>query len=133
MNEIQVSVRFNETDALGHVNNTSYFIYLEEARIKFFETLRVGLDAGDWSFILASIKCDFINQAYFNQLLTVKTYVTKIGTKSFELEQEIVCSQTNQLISSSKSVLVNFDFREQKSIILSQTLRENLDNKLVVR
>lgn len=133
MNEIQVSVRFSETDALGHVNNTSYFIYLEEARIKFFETVRAGLDEADCSFILASIKCDFINQAYFNQLLTVKTCVNRIGTKSFDLEQDIVCSQTNQLIGRSQSVLVNFDFKKQKSIVLSDSLREELDKKIVIK
>jgi len=30
MHEIQVNVRFSETDALGHINNASYFVYLEE-------------------------------------------------------------------------------------------------------
>lgn len=132
MNEIQVSVRFSETDALGHVNNTSYFIYLEEARIKFFETVRAGLGEVDWSCILASIKCDFINQAYFNQLLTVKTFVTRIGTKSFDLKQDIICSQTNQLIGRSQSVLVNFDFKKQKSIVLSNSLKEELDKNIVI-
>ena len=39
MQELEVNVRFSETDALGHINNTSYFIYLEEARMKFFEAL----------------------------------------------------------------------------------------------
>lgn len=39
MYETQVKVRFCETDALGHINNTSYFIYLEEARIAFFEEM----------------------------------------------------------------------------------------------
>lgn len=37
MYETQVKVRFCETDALGHINNTSYFIYLEEARIAFLK------------------------------------------------------------------------------------------------
>lgn len=37
MHELKVNVRFSETDALGHINNTSYFIYLEEARMKFLK------------------------------------------------------------------------------------------------
>lgn len=32
MHEIQVTIRLCETDALGHINNASYFVYLEEAR-----------------------------------------------------------------------------------------------------
>lgn len=33
--ETAVKVRFCETDALGHISNISYFIYLEEARTDF--------------------------------------------------------------------------------------------------
>ncbi len=53
MHELEVNVRFSETDALGHVNNTSYFVYLEEARLKFFEAL--GLATNDFNFLLAPL------------------------------------------------------------------------------
>lgn len=126
MRDIEVNVRFCETDALGHVNNTSYFIYLEEARIKFFESLGYKMDANNWNFILASAHCDFINQGYFNQLLTITTYVTEIGNKSFEISHDILCSQTKQLIAKGKAVMVYFNFDEQKSEKLPEVLRENL-------
>ena len=32
MYEFEIMVRFGETDAAGHVNNASYFIYFEEAK-----------------------------------------------------------------------------------------------------
>lgn len=99
MHEIQVTVRFCETDALGHINNASYFVYLEEARIRFFESIGYNMDIKGWNFILASTKCDFVSQGYFNQILAIKTYVSKIGTKSFQLEHDIVCAQTKQLIT----------------------------------
>ncbi len=99
MHELQINVRFGETDALGHINNTSYFIYLEEARVKYFETLGYSMDVKKWHFILASTKCDFLSQGYFNQILTVKTWVSRIGSKSFQLDHEIVCSRTNDLIA----------------------------------
>ncbi len=124
--ELQVTVRFGETDALGHINNTSYFIYLEEARIRFFEALGYGLDAKKWNFILASTKCDFINQGYFNQLLTIRTFVSKIGTKSFQLEHELICANTGKLIAKGNATIVYFDFEAQKSKPLPALLREQL-------
>lgn len=124
--ETQVTVRFCETDALGHINNTSYFIYLEEARIKFFESLGYSMNTDEWNFIVASTKCDFVNQGYFNQILTIKTYVTKIGTKSFEINHDIGCSQTGQLIAKGNAVIVFFDFKEQKSKHIPELLREGL-------
>lgn len=126
MQEIQVHVRFGETDALGHINNTSYFIYLEEARIRFFESLGFTMQLNDWKFILASTKCDFVSQGYFVQILTVKTYVSRIGSKSFQLEHDIVCSQTNELIAKGNAIIVYYDFKNQKSEELPDLLKEGL-------
>lgn len=126
MQKIQVHVRFGETDALGHINNTSYFIYLEEARIRFFESLGFTMQLNDWKFILASTKCDFVSQGYFDQILTVKTYVSRIGSKSFQLEHDIVCSQTNELIAKGNAIIVYYDFKNQKSEELPDLLIEGL-------
>ncbi|MFE8700427.1 acyl-CoA thioesterase [Cytobacillus sp. FJAT-54145] len=131
MHEIQVTVRFGETDALGHINNASYFIYLEEARIRFFESVGYNMNVKSWNFILASTKCDFVSQGYFNQILTIKTYVSKIGTKSFQLEHEIICSQTNALIAKGNAIIVYFDFVNQKSDVIPAELREGLESYLV--
>lgn len=126
MNETQVRVRFCETDALGHINNTSYFIYLEEARVRLVEALGYSMDATNWKFILASTKCDFINQAYFNQHLVIKTYVSKIGTKSFQLEHEIICAKTGKLIAKGYEAMVYFDFEQQLSRPIPESVREGL-------
>lgn len=131
MQEIQVQARFGETDALGHINNTSYFVYLEEARIRFFESLGYSMELNAWKFILASTKCDFVSQGYFDQLLTVKTYVSRIGSKSFQLEHDIVCSQTQQLIAKGNAIIVYYDFTNQKSESLPELLKEGLKSYLL--
>src|SRR5690554_2100654 len=131
MHEVQIKVRFSETDALGHVNNASYFIYLEEARIDFIEHLGQDMSTRDWNFILASVKCDFINQAYFNQQLTIKTYTSKIGKKSFTLQHEIICTETNKLIAKGEAVMVCFDFKNQVSKAISEEVKKQLESTLV--
>ncbi|MGD7044403.1 acyl-CoA thioesterase [Jeotgalibacillus proteolyticus] len=128
MEQREVTVRFCETDALGHVNNTSYFIYLEEARIHFFSSLGYPMDVKRWNFILASTKCDFINQGYFNQVLTITTSISRIGTKSFELDHQILCAQTGEQIAKGNAVIVYFDFESQSSA----SIPEELKNKLAV-
>lgn len=126
MHEIEITGRFSETDALGHINNTSYFVYLEEARIKFFQLLGFNMKAKDWNFILAATTCNFINQGYFNQIFSIKTYVSKIGTKSFQLEHDIVCAQTKQIIASASAVVVYYNYEEQKSEQIPELLKSQL-------
>ena len=133
MKEIQIKVRFCETDLAGHINNTSYFIYLEEARTSFFEHLLENKEATKTNFILASIKCDFVNQGFYKQPLSVKTSVSTIGSKSFSLDHEVICSDTQQLIAKGNAVIVNFDYEQQKSVVLSEEMREILNGNLVYK
>ncbi len=129
--EIEVYVRFCETDAIGHVNNTSYFLYFEEARTKFFSILHPERKRS-LGFILASIKCDYINQAYAEQILKVYTYVTKIGNKSFTMEQIIKSEADGKIIAQAIVTTVCFNHKEQKSITIPEVLRQNLQQKLLV-
>lgn len=124
--ESMVTVRFSETDALGHVNNTSYFIYLEEARLHFLKEMEMDLKIRNWSFILASTKCDFLAQAYFDQILKINTTVSRVGTKSFQLEHDIYCAQTGSPIAKGTAILVQFNFDKQESEPIPVLLKEKL-------
>jgi acyl-CoA thioester hydrolase len=125
--ESYITVRFGETDVLGHVNNASYFIYLEEARIRFFQELGYPMDTKEWQFILASIKCDFLDQAYFSQELKITTIVSHIGSKSFTLSHEIRDAKQDTLIAKGIAVTVYFDFNQQKSETIPSELRNKLE------
>ncbi|WP_087972405.1 acyl-CoA thioesterase [Oceanobacillus rekensis] len=128
--DIEVYVRFCETDAIGHVNNTSHFLYFEEARTKFFRMIHPNRQSSS-SFILASIKCDYIEQAYAGQVLKVSTNVLYIGTKSFTIRHRLIASDSNKIIAEAEAVTVCFDFKNQKTIPLNRELRESLEEYMV--
>lgn len=125
--ETNITVRFGETDLLGHVNNVSYFAYLEHARVQFFKVLTTREKNDAWQFILASVKCDFLAQAYFDQSLTIVTKVARIGNKSFELEHVISDNETGKLVAKGHSTVVYFDFKEQESKPIPENVREKLE------
>lgn len=117
----EIKVRFSETDLMGHVNNASYFVYLEEARIEF---LRDMLSEQKKSFVVVSVKCDFIRQAYFDQRLIIHTRVVDIGNTSFTLVHEMKDKESGQLIAKGQSVVVHFNREKQKSEPLTEDMRE---------
>ncbi|TAA72004.1 acyl-CoA thioesterase [Planococcus salinarum] len=129
--ETKVKVRFCETDALGHISNISYFIYLEEARTDFFIDLGFGADLEDWKVILASAKCDFVRQGYYNQKLEVVTEVLRIGRSSFTIVHRIQDAETGELIANGEASAVYFDFKAQKSEKIPDNLRKMLEKHLV--
>lgn len=129
--ETKVKVRFCETDALGHISNISYFIYLEEARTDFFIDLGFGADLEDWKVILASAKCDFVRQGYYNQKLEVVTEVLRIGRSSFTIVHRVQDAETGELIANGEASAVYFDFKAQKSETIPDNLRKMLEKHLV--
>lgn len=72
-----------------------------------------------------------LSQGYFNQILTVKTWVSRIGGKSFQLDHEIVCTQTGNLLAKGNAIIVYFDFVEQESAVIPDLLRESLKQNLI--
>lgn len=113
-----------ETDLLGHVNNSNYFVYLEEARIEFFKQI---FPEKKQSFVVASVKCDFIRQAFFDQHLIIHTKVVKIGNKSFELQHEITDKNTGETIANGQSIVVYFNFEKQQGESITTEMRKKLD------
>ncbi|MGP4069557.1 acyl-CoA thioesterase [Halobacillus sp. B29] len=126
--KIRVRVRFCETDMAGHVNNTSYFIYLEEARGKFFQEVIPEELNSSGQFILASTKCDFVSQAYFGQELIVSSWVSHIGNSSFYFTHSIEAADTGEQIADSEAVVVHFNYEAQKSETIPQHLRDALES-----
>ena len=131
VHEIPVKVRFSETDALGHISNISYFIYLEEARTEFFAELGFGRDINNWKIILASASCDFVSQGYYNQKLVVQTAVSRIGNSSFQVVHEIKDAESGELVAKGQASAVHFNFKTQKSEALPEANCQQLEKHLL--
>jgi len=126
--EISVYVRVSETDMFGHVNNTSHFLYFEEARTKFFQEIYPSRDS-TVSFILASITCDYLKQAYYGEALKVLTSVSEIGIKSFHMTQTL--AKGDQVIAEATATAVCFDYEEQRTVPLPESVKSNLREKMI--
>lgn len=121
-----IRTRYCESDVLGHINNVSYFIYLEQARVDFFVDTNILDNSKEWSFVVASAHCDYLKQAYVNQNLVVKTWVSHIGRTSIKLKHKILDQTSEELIAEGEVVLVSFSFTAQKSEPLHERTVEKL-------
>ena len=115
-----IQVRFNDTDALGHLNNTSYALYSEQGRVEFLNRFR---DEGV-NLILAHISLDFLQQVRFRDSVYVLTRIAKVGRTSVTLAQEIYGN--DELAARSQSVVVMFDYNAQKPVPISDEVRAKL-------
>lgn len=115
-----VQVRFADTDALGHLNNTAYAVYAELARLAFFRATQTEVG----SLILAHLALDFRKQVRFGDEVSVATWVEKVGTSSVTLYQEIQAAGAT--VAEARSVVVHFDYAAQRSKPLPEAVRAEL-------
>ena len=117
---MQVQVRFNDTDALGHVNNAAFAHYAELGRLHFLHD--VGLDPS--RLILARLEIDFRRQVQFTDDVRVETVVDRIGTSSIHMTQTIYVE--DQVAAEVASVVVHFDYTQGKAAPIPDRMRTTL-------
>lgn len=115
-----IQVRFSDTDALGHLNNTAYALYAEQARVELFREL-----GQQGNLILAHIALDFRRQAHYGDRVHVLTWVERTGKSSVRLYQEIFSN--DERAAEVGSVVVMFDFVTQRPTPLTSELRAALE------
>ncbi len=125
-----IQVRFNDTDMLGHLNNTSYALYAEQGRVAFMDEFRRGGALPEGVFvILARLELDFLRQVRYGDRVHVLTHVAKLGRTSVTLAQEIYGD--DRLAARAVSVVVVFDYGLQKPVLISERARRLLEPYLL--
>jgi acyl-CoA thioester hydrolase len=128
----RVHVRFADCDMFGHVNNARFFTYLEQARVEYFKSFPEINFLGkrerpELSFILAEISCTFKSPAALDEFLLVKIRTSEVKRSSFIMEYEIVEEQTGRRVAEGRSAQVMFNYRENKTVPIPESLRKKFD------
>jgi acyl-CoA thioester hydrolase len=114
-----VDVRFGDTDAMGHVNNSRFLTYVESARIAYWEAatgepFALVTHGAEESLILAEVRVAFRTPAVFGETLTVETRAGRVGRSSFTLQHRITASASDRgparLVATADDVLVMYDY-----------------------
>jgi acyl-CoA thioester hydrolase len=121
----EVDVRFHDLDAMGHAHHTLPLIYLEEARAAYWREVagRESLDGID--YVMAEVTVRFHGRIEYPSRLSIGVRVSRIGTKSFEMEFEIR-SVEGERKASGRTVQVMYDYASSRAKEISADLRERI-------
>jgi acyl-CoA thioester hydrolase len=121
-----VPVQWGDQDAFGHVNNVVYLRWFETIRIVYLQ--QGGLDpllaAHRLGPILASVTCNYRRQLLYPDTITIGGRVTRLGRTSLQMVHAIYSHQQQAIVADGESVLVTFDYHDQKSIVIPLDVRQ---------
>ena len=120
----ELTVRFADLDAMGHLNHAKYLTYMEQARILYMQDV-CGFNGiwADLSIILASVTCDYLMPVAFAETITVYTRCSRIGGKSFDLEYALLNEQ-DDTVAIGKTVMVAFDYESNQTMPIPDVWRD---------
>jgi acyl-CoA thioester hydrolase len=117
-------IRWGDMDAMGHVNNTMYFRYMETIRIDFFRSINCVPDPHGQGPVIVNAFCNFYKQLEYPGEVLIKMYVSDPARTTFEswctLER---ADQPGVIYAAGGATTIWVDFPLQKAVSLPDHIR----------
>jgi acyl-CoA thioester hydrolase len=125
VHELVIPIRWGDMDAMGHVNNTVYFRYLETIRIDWFDKIGFSPDPSGEGPVIVNAFCNFYKQLEYPGDVLAKLYVSDPARTTFEswctLERT---DQPGVIYSAGGATTIWVNFPKQKAVQLPDWVRE---------
>ena len=90
--EIQVRVRYAETDRMGLLHHANYLVYFEQARTELLRDRQASykeLEDQGFFLVVAKAEVKFKSPAHYDDVLTIRTTVTRTSPVRLEHKYEV--------------------------------------------
>jgi len=115
-NKIQFRVRYSETDQMGFVYHGNYAQYLEMGRIEWLRELGVSYKQMEETGIMLpviSLNTNYFKPAKYDDLLTLKTTLSKTPSVKIKFDYEIH-NENNELLTTASVTLAFMNAQTRK-------------------
>jgi acyl-CoA thioester hydrolase len=127
-----VSPRFGDVDGLGHINNTVLAVWFELGRNPFFRFFEPNLNLSPetWPLIMAHTDYDFVDELFFQYDVEIRSYISRIGNKSFTVYQE--AWQEGRFCVKGSAVVVHYNFKKKETTLIPEEKKKFLEKHLYI-
>jgi acyl-CoA thioester hydrolase len=126
--EIQIRVRYAETDRMGLLHHANYLVYFEQGRTELLRQQGFSYrDIEDQGFylVLTKVQVRYKSPAYYDDLLTLRTFVQRITLVKIEHRYELV--RDGVILAEGETTLGCVD-KSEKVQALPESLRRDGEN-----
>ncbi|WP_406694070.1 thioesterase family protein [Singulisphaera sp. Ch08] len=124
--EIQVRVRYCETDRMGLLHHANYVIYFEMSRTEMLRARGVAyrdLEDSGHLLVVVELGCKFKKPAYYDDMLTIRTTVSRVTHVKIVHHYQVF--RDGLLLAEGHSTLACVD-RDGKPQALPEILRTDV-------
>ncbi len=108
--DIEIRVRYQETDAMGVLHHANYLTYFEQGRVELLRACGFSyreMEATGMLMVVVKVECRYHRPARYDDLLRLRTKVTRVTAAKVEHAYELMRDQ--ELLAQGASVLACVD------------------------
>jgi acyl-CoA thioester hydrolase len=117
-------IRWGDMDAYGHVNNTVYFRYMEQARVEWLEALGYRCNAEQEAPVIVHADCSFLLPLNYPGTIEVRVFAGNAGRSSLMTFYELRLQGDDRLYAEGGAKIVWINPASGKSVSLPDCLRQ---------
>jgi acyl-CoA thioester hydrolase len=128
MVKLELRIDWSEMDMFGHVNNVSFFKYIQAARVNYWETIGLTMlhTENNIAPILASVNMNFKKPLHYPGHISIITKMLFIKNTSFSFHHQIL-NYTNEIAAEADDVMVMFDLTKNEKIGFPENIKKNVE------
>ena len=124
VHQTTVQLRWGDMDAMGHINNTLYFRYMEIARLEWIFSTGASTDLNGEGPVIVNAFCNFLRQLEYPGDVRITVYVAEPGRSSLDSYHTIErTDEPGVLYAEGGARIVWTDFKARKSAPLPEWFR----------
>jgi acyl-CoA thioester hydrolase len=120
-----VSLRYGDTDSLGHINNAVYTVLFEAGRAALLFDRHGAIAGQGKTFVIVHLSVNFVAEMHYPGVARVGTALASFGRTSLKLVQGVfkddICTAT------AESAIVLIDEETRKPIQISEELKQQIE------
>lgn len=128
--EVQIRVRYAETDQMGYVYYGNYAAYYEVARTEVFRRLGIEykeMEATGTMMPVLKLKCKYIRPAKYDDMLTIKLLLKNKPSGSRILFEYEVYNEEGTLLNLGETTMVFVDMKTGRPTAVPDLIHQKVD------
>ncbi len=124
-----VTIRFSDTDKLGHVNNVAIAAYFEAARCEiYYRLMKEAKVASNVDFVLARVAINFKREFFYPGTVEVGSRFVRIGNRSVVTGYGLFIA--TECYATAEAVNVFFDLETRSPIAPPPALKRLIEHEV---
>lgn len=127
--ETEIRVRYAETDQMGIVHHSNYLVWFELGRSEFCRARGFSYkemeEVDNALMVVAEAYCRYKSPAYYEDVLTIRTKLEEMRSRSIRFVYEVVRASDNAFLAEGETLHLVTD-KNKKVRSLPQQYKEKL-------